>query len=243
MLLFSVTLADLLSLRNILMFNKSDFLAIPQLDLENKLVLPSHQLYGQMSFQVKALYQDIHDLLISAHEVIALTAKHAYENPVTTFTAWYDQATQFSTNSYAQVHSTLLPLFQDWQGQFTVAKQEAGQYFQAFRENPEQVAQATFEPVTRLALAVTEQSEQHWHLFLQSPEQFISDLLAPISSFVKTFSADAEANLISSYYALAGVVDMLLAQPVVALRAMYSNTLSVLLDVYFDIISSMLVLA
>ena len=43
------------------------------------------------------------------------------------------------------------------------------QYLQAFWDNPEQVATATFEPVTRYVAAVTEQSERYWQLFMDSP--------------------------------------------------------------------------
>jgi len=37
------------------MFNQPDFFTIRQLDLENKLVLPTTKLYSQVSFQLNAL--------------------------------------------------------------------------------------------------------------------------------------------------------------------------------------------
>ena len=225
------------------MFNQSDFLTIRQLDLENKLILPTTKLYGQVSFQLKALYQDIHDVLINAHSVVATAAKQVYDHPVATLTAWYEQAAQTGTALYVQVQATVLPMYQDWQVQVNTSKEEAGQYLQAFWANPEQVTVATFEPVTRYVAAVTEQSERHWQLFLDSPEQFMAGILAPVTDYLTTLNAVAEAALVSSYYALAELFNILMAQPVAALQALYRNSLSALLDVYFDVISSLLVMA
>ena len=128
------------------MFNQPDFLTIRQLDLENKLVLPTTKLYGQVGFQLKALYQDIHNVLINAHSVVAAAAKQVYEHPVATLTAWYEQAAQTGAVLYAYAQTSVLPVYQDWQFQVNTAKQKTGQYLQAFWDNPEQV---TSRPLSR----------------------------------------------------------------------------------------------
>ena len=74
------------------MFNQPDFLTIRQLDLENKLILPTTKLYSQISFKLNALSQDIHSALLDVHSVVANAAKQVYEHPVETLTAWYEQA-------------------------------------------------------------------------------------------------------------------------------------------------------
>ncbi|TAN65940.1 MAG: hypothetical protein EPN17_15410 [Methylobacter sp.] len=225
------------------MFNQPDFFTIRQLDLENKLILPTTQLYGQVSFQLNALYQDIRSVLIDAHSVVAAAAKQVYAHPVETLTAWYDQAAYTGGALYAQVQTAVLPVYRDWQVQVNTGKEATGRYLQAFWDNPEQVAAATFEPVTQYVTSVATQSGQYWQMFIDNPEQFTASALSPVSSYLASLSEDAEAVLISSYYALADLFSVLMAQPSATLQALYRNTLSALLDVYFDVISSLLVMA
>lgn len=224
-------------------FNQPDFFTIRQLDLENKLVLPTTQLYGQVSFQLKALYHDIRSVLTEAHSVVASAAKQVYEHPVETLTAWYDQAAYTGGTLYAQVQAVVLPIYQDWQVQMNAGKEKSGQYLQAFWDSPEQVTLSTFEPVTRYVTTVAEQSGRYWQMFLDNPEQFMTTALGPVTGYLASLSEDAEAVLISSYYALADLFSLLMAQPSATLQALYRNTLSALLDVYFDVISSLLVIA
>jgi hypothetical protein len=80
-------------------------------------------------------------------------------------------------------------------------------------------------------------------MFMDNPEQFMLSALAPITDYMTSHSADAEAILISSYYALADFFSLLMAQPSATLQALSHNALSALLDVYFDVISSLLVIA
>ncbi|MCK9397811.1 MAG: hypothetical protein M0Q44_19750 [Methylobacter sp.] len=224
-------------------FNQPDFFTIRQLDLENKLILPTTQLYGQVSFQLNSLHQDIRSALIDAHGVVAAAAKRVYEHPVETLTAWYDQAAYTGTAFYAQAQTAVLPVYQNWQAKVSTGKEKTGQYLQAFWDNPEQVTLAAFEPVTRYVATASEQSERYWQMFMDNPEQFMLTALAPITDYMTSHSADAEAILISSYYALADFFRLLMAQPSATLQALSHNALSALLDVYFDVISSLLVIA
>ncbi|WP_432741388.1 hypothetical protein ABXJ76_14235 [Methylobacter sp. G7] len=221
------------------MFNDPNFFTIRQLDLENKLILPTTKLYDQVSFQLNALYQDIRSVLIDAHYLVSATAKQLYEHPVATMTAWYEQAAYTGTALYAQAQAVVTPVYQHWQIQVTTGKEQTIQFLQAFWANPEQVTLATFEPVTRYVAAFTEQSERYWQLFIDSPEQFTVTALAPVTGYLSSLSQDAEAVLISSYYALADLFSLLMAQPSATVEALYHNTLSFLLDVYFDVISSL----
>ena len=89
---------------------------------------------------------------------------------------------------------------------------------------------------------VRELFERYWQLFMDSPEQFMMDALASITGYRGELGENAEAVLISSYYALADLFGLLLAQPASTLQAMYRKTLSALLDVYFEVISSLMVM-
>ena len=225
------------------MSDQPDFFTIRQLDLENKLILPTTKLYSQVSFQFNALYQDIRSALIDTHNVVATAAKQVYEHPVETLTAWYEQTTHTGIALYAQVQNSVLPVYQNWQVKVTTGRGKTVQFVQAFWDNPEQVTLATFEPVTRYAAVVTEQSEQYWQMFLDNPEQFMATALAPVSNYLASLSENAEAVLISNYYVLADLFSLLMAQPSTTLQTLYRNALSALLDVYFDAVSSLLAVA
>ena len=225
------------------MFNQPDFLTIRQLDLENKLILPTTKLYSQVSFKLNALSQDIHSALLDVHSVVANAARQVYEHPVETLTAWYEKAVYTGAAIYAQGQTSVLQVYQGWQVKVNLAKEKTGQYLLAFWDNPEQVASATFEPVTRYVTAITEQSERSWQLFMENPEQFMMTALAPITGYLSSLGENAEAVLVSSYYALADFFSVLMVQPLVTFQALYRNALSALLDVYFEVISSLMVMA
>ncbi|MDD2722571.1 MAG: hypothetical protein PHH59_00930 [Methylovulum sp.] len=225
------------------MWNPSDFLAFRQLDLDNKLILPTQKLLSQVSFQLNSLYQDIRNALIDAHRFVAGAAKQVYEQPIPTLTAWYEQSANSSKVLYAQVQGTVSPIYQDWQVKLSAGKEQAGQYLQAFWDNPEQVTVATFEPVSRYVADVADQSARYWQAFMENPELFVSTTFAPITAYLSSLSDEAEAVLTGSYYALADFFSLLMAQPSATFQALYRNTLSSLLDVYFDVVSSLLVLA
>ena len=225
------------------MFNQPDFLIRHQLDLENKLILPTTKLYSQISFKLNALSQDIHSALIDVHSIVANAAKQIYDHPVETLTAWYEQAVHSGAAIYAQGQTSVLPVYQGWQVKVNLAKEKTGQYLQAFWDNPAQVTSATFEPVTRYVTAITEQSERSWQLFMENPEQFMMTALAPITGYLSALGENAEAVLVSSYYALANLFSLLIAQPLATFQALYRNALSALLDVYFEVISSLMVMA
>jgi len=225
------------------LFNHPDFFTHRELDLENKLILPTAKLYNQAVFQLNALYQDIRSVLIDTHSVIAAAAKQVYAHPVETLTAWYDQSVQTGTVLYAQAQATALPVYQGWQVKFNVGREKAGQYLQAFWDNPEQAAATAFEPVSRYATGAAEKSTLYWQAFSDNPEQFMASAFAPVSHYLASLTEEAEALLLGSYYALVDLSGLLMAQPSATFQALYRNTLSALLDVYFDVISSLLVIA
>ena len=66
--------------------------------------------------------------------------------------------------------------------------------------------------------------------------------LALITGYWGELGENAEAVLISSYYALADLFGLLLAQPASTSQVIYRNTLSAVLDVYFEVISSLMVM-
>lgn len=192
-------------------FDNPNFLSPQDLDLENKLFLPTSRLYAQLKFQLQTLYQDIRAELFDIHALMASSAKQLYEQPGPTLTAWYDQAASRSVELYARINEELLPKAQASYQQLIVDLADAGRetqlYLQNFMENPEAVAAAAIEPVTAYLAAATEASE---------------------------------AALLSGYYALADLFNMFLEQPAETLEASYHYLLSQLLELYFQAVSSLL---
>jgi hypothetical protein len=211
------------------MLNQQDFLTLNQLDLDNKLILPTQKLLNQVNLQLNRLYQDIRSALIDAHSSVATTAKQVYEQPGETLDAWYEQ--------------TLLPLYREGQISLSTGTEQAKQYLYAFWDNPRQVTEASVEPLTLYMLDVADQSAQYWLAFTVNPELFISTAFAPITEYLSTLNDAAEVVLVNGYYSVVELFSLLMAQPSITLQAMYHNTLSALLEIYFDTISSLLISA
>lgn len=224
-------------------FNAPDFFTIRQLDLENKLYLPTSKLYSQVRFQLNDMYQDIHNVLIDAHNVVASSAKQVYEHPLETMTAWYEQAGNSSAALYDQIRETVLPVYQNWHVKIITGKEHTLQHLKAFWNDPEQTTRAALEPVTRTIASASELAEKNLQLFLDNPEQFMVSATAPVTTYLASLTESSKVVLLDAYDALTELFSLLASQPSATLQALYHNALSSLLDVYYDVISSFLVMA
>jgi hypothetical protein len=215
------------------MSNDPDFINIPELDIENKLILPTLKLYEQFEFKFSAIYQDIRSILIDIHAYLADVALQWYQHPLETFSTCYDR-----------FENDVLPkadlLFQSWQIQAMTGADQAKQYIQVFWDNPQQTTLAALEPVSEYFGAITEQSNHYWQSFLDNPEQFMQETMMVATNYLEAFSDHTEVVLISSYYYLLELFRILMEQPYSTLHALYANSLSRLLDTYYDLISSLL---
>lgn len=88
-------------------------------------------------------------------------------------------------------------------------------------------------------------------LFMKTAEAVKASLLKPVSAqfnsmvnasqdYIGLSLEAAEAYLIGLYSALGDLLNLLLEQPGATLTALYHNTLSAALDVYFELVSSLL---
>lgn len=255
-------------------FNQSDFFTIRQLDLENKLFLPSAKLYDQVNLQLTAAYEDfrfqINNLYLDICKALSETqstltstaldiyerptetfsgwyaqatntAVQAYERPIEALSVWYDQATSSGVDLYAKAQTTALSTYQNWQVQLVSCKDKTGQYLQTFWENPQQVALSKLEPVTHYLNTSAEQSQLYVQNVMDNLEQLPTAIIAQVIHHISAMGDSTEAFIISSFYTLADFARILADQPSATLHVLYNNTLANLLDVYFNIISSLLV--
>ncbi len=193
-------------------FDNQNFQFPQDLDLENKLFLPTSKLYTQLNVQLQMLYQDIRTALIDSHALMASSAKRLYEQPGPTLAAWYDQTAGRAAELHAQINEELLPKAQASYQQLVVDVADAGRetqlYLQNFMANPEAAAAAAIQPVTAYLAAATEATE---------------------------------AALVSGYYALGSLLGQLMKQPAETLEASIHYLLSELLELYFRAVSSLLI--
>ncbi|MGR9085830.1 MAG: hypothetical protein ACU841_02005 [Gammaproteobacteria bacterium] len=221
-------------------FNASDFLNVQQLDLENKLYLPTAKLYSQVRFQLNALYRDVADALRDVRSVVESTAREIFDRPLETMTAWYEQAGNRGADLYSQTWDSVVPVYQNWHARIVTGKEHTLQHLKSFWNNPEQTIRAALEPVNRAVASASELAEKNLQLFLDNPEQYAASAMAPVIDYLSTMTENSKAVLINSYSALVELLGMLIAQPSATLEAVYTNVLSALLDVYYAVISSLL---
>ena len=173
-------------------------------------------------WQLNSLYQEVKEALFSFHGMVSAEAARFYQHPVETATAWYGQAVEYGSHVYASVSEQMLPraeaAYQQVVADVIEFGHQTGKFWQAFYENPEAVTVSLMEPVSARV-----------------------DSMINASEFYISSSLEAtEAYLIGLYSALVDLFNLLLEQPGATLTALYQNTLSALLDVYFELVSSLL---
>lgn len=80
-----------------------------QLDLENRVVIPTHRLYNQLGTELAARYAESKNYLIDLHTQTASAAQQLYQHPVDTSTAWYQQAVFSGQQLYQTFNQQLWP--------------------------------------------------------------------------------------------------------------------------------------
>ena len=202
-------------------FNNPDFLVLKPLDLENKLFLPTTKLYSQTVWRLNTLYQDIKAALANFYGYVTTQGQQFYEHPVDTTTAWYGQTVDFGTRVYA-MSDRLLPK-----------------------------AEAIYQDTVAGVVELGHQTSTFWQAFYENPEAFTASLIAPVTAKINSLvgvsldsinaSIDATgAYLMSLYAAMVDLFKLLLDQPGATLTALYQNTLALLLDSYYELVTSLL---
>lgn len=223
--------------------NRLDDLNLRQLDLENKLVLPTAKLVAQVKAQLNDGYQGMLNSLADANSFVATSAQQLYAHPVETSSDWFWQIPNGSADLVAQAQSAILPLYQHWQAQISTGKARTIQAFQAFWDNPQLATLETFAPTTQLAAKAYGILERDLQFLLDNPGQYLVATFSPATAYLASVAGSAKIMLTASYATLADALALIKDQPSVAFKALYHNTLSALLDGYSDAVSSLLVMA
>ncbi|MCF7969616.1 MAG: hypothetical protein K9L22_00430 [Methylococcaceae bacterium] len=191
-------------------------MSIEDLDYQAKIIAPSKQLYAQLSEQANELLAQAKESALELHAKVAETSLGFYEHPVETATRWQAEATEKGNQLYATFNDNILPAVKADYEQLIVTLVDYGlqsrQSFQVFLDNPEQM---TVEAFTA---------------FNQSLSAFIEHSLKVSSLMLNELSSKASE-----------IISLLIEQPMETIEAFYYQSLTTLLNSYFDIVSSALV--
>jgi hypothetical protein len=220
-----------------------DDLTLRQLDLENKLVLPTAKLVAQVKAQLNDWYLNTCGTLLDFNGAMVAAAKQLYAHPVDTTAAWAEQIRIGSADLVAQAQSVALPIYQNCLAKASTGKEKTIQTLQAFWDDPQQATLETFAPAIRLASKAYGVLERDLQFLLDNPGQYLVASLSPATAYLTSVADSAKTMLTASYATLADVLTLLKDQPSLAFKALYHNILSALLDGYSDAVSSLLVMA
>ena len=186
------------------------------LDYQEKIIAPTKQLYAQLNEQANELFEQAKESAIEIHAKVSEISLEFYDHPVETATRWQAEASEKSNQLYATFNDSILPAAKADYDQLIVTLVDYGlqsrQSFQTFLDNPEQITAEAFTA------------------FNQSISTYINKTL-DVSSLIMNDLSNKAGEIIS----------LLIEQPMETMEAFYYQSLSNLLNSYFDIVSSALI--
>ncbi|MDD2802507.1 MAG: hypothetical protein PHE96_13720 [Methylococcales bacterium] len=210
-----------------------DFLNIKQLDIESKLIEPTSRLVAQLNAQLSSLYVETEAKLRELHMEIATLSKQAYEQPVETFTALYDQSVEECNEVYVLFREEVLPKAEVVCQQIAAKVSDAGDKTLAF-------GQALLDDPQATVVSSVDKISVSFNTGLDASQAIIDTISAQLTSWSSIAMQVTEENALSLYYAAGEILKLLLEQPWETVQALFYNTLSSLLDVYFQAVSSLI---
>lgn len=210
-----------------------DFLNIKQLDIESKLIEPTSRLVGQLNAQLSSLYVETESKLRELHIEIAALSKQAYEQPVETFTALYDQSIEECNEVYVLFREEVLPKAEVVCQQIAAKVSDAGDKTLAF-------GQALLDDPQATIASSVDKISVSFNTGLDASQAIIDTISAQLTAWSSMAMQVTEENALSLYYAAGEILKLLLEQPWETVQALFYNTLSSLLDVYFQAVSSLI---
>jgi len=210
-----------------------DFLNIKQLDIESKLIEPTSRLVTQLNAQLSSLYVETETKLRELHTEIATLSKQAYEQPVETFTALYDQSIEECNEVYVLFREEVLPKAEIACQQLAAKVSDLGDKTLAF-------GQALLDDPQATVASSVDKISVSFNTGLDASQAIIDTISAQLATWSSMALQVTEENALSLYYAAGAILKLLLEQPWETVQALFYNTLSSLLDVYFQAVSSLI---
>lgn len=188
-------------------------MSIEDLDYQEKIIAPTKQLITQLSEQANVLLAQAKESALELHDKVAEVGLEFYEHPVETATRWQAEATEKSNELYATFNDNILPAVKADYDQLIVTLVDYGL-----------------------------QSRQSLQVFLDNPEQITVEAFTALNQSLSTYIDNAlnvSSLVLNDLSSKADeIISLLIEQPI---ETLYYQTLTNLLNSYFDIVSSALV--
>ncbi len=186
-------------------------MALENLDLENKLIIPTQELMAQIQLDLATLYASLRQMAIDAHELVAVLGKQWYDQPMETTVAWYQAGQGYANGVYQTAVNDWVPQIENSYEQAleTVVDYslQARGGFEYLLDNPDKVSAEAIESITEAMVATGNLS---------------------MEMVVKLQETSAE------------IIALLMEQPLQTLQTAYVDVLNGLLNTYFDLVSAAL---
>lgn len=188
------------------------------LDYDAKIFAPTKELYQQLSQQATEVYDQVAISANELHVKIAETSLEFYEHPSETASRWQAELTDKSNELYAFVNNEVIP-----------------------------VAKADYQLLVSVATDYGVQTRDSVQFFIDNPRLVTVDAFTAMNQSLMQFfeaSVDISAQALENIGAQANeIIGFLSDDPLQGIENLYYDSLSLLLNGYFDMVSSVLVSA
>jgi hypothetical protein len=189
---------------------------IEDLDYQTKIITPTKQLFDQISEQANALLVQAKESALELHAKASESGLELYEHPVETATRWQAEATEKSNQLYATFNDSILP-----------------------------AVKADYDQLIMTLVDYGLQSRQSFQVFLDNPEQITVEAFTALNQLLSTYidnSLNVSALILNDLSSKADeIISLLIEQPMETIETFYYQSLTNLLNSYFDIVSSVVV--
>ena len=186
------------------------------LNYEEKILVPTKELYQQLSQQASALFEQMSTSTAELHASISETSLEFYNHPTETSLRWKSELSNKTNELYAYVNNDVIPAAKmDYQHLLNTATDYSLQTknaIQFFIDNPKLLTQEAFTAINQSVI-----------LFLDQSKITFTQVIQDINS---------QAN---------EIIQFLTDQPLQGIENIYYDSLAGLLNGYFEIVSSLLV--
>ncbi len=185
------------------------------IDYQVKIITPTQQLYQKLNVQAGDLFEQAKESALELHTKVAQAGLEFYNHPTETAARWQAEASEKGSELYARFNNDMLPaLKSDYQLLISNTKDystQAQEALQFFIDNPEKVTVEAFTAFNQALMAFINKTMN------------VSELLL-----------DEITNQVNE------IISLLIAQPMQTMEDIYYDSLTALLNGYFQLVSSLL---
>jgi len=186
------------------------------INYDEKIITPTKELYQLLSQQANALFERAAISGNELHASIANATTEFYDAPVETSLRWKGEITDKGNEFYAHLNTDIIPS-----------------------------AQADYQQFVSVASDYSSQAQNAIQFFIDHPKMVTVDTFNTLNHGINVFidsSISLSAKTIDALnLQVTNIIDFLSNQPIQGLENIYYESLALLLNSYFNIVSSLLI--